>query len=96
MIVGLMDIYLILFFYDYGFLMIVISVVVSLFVGFNIVGILLFGIVVDWWSSWKILCFLYVVCVLLIVILIYSYEFYLFLVFVILFGLVDFVMVVLI
>lgn len=88
--------YFIFFLYDYGFLISVISVVVSIFSGFNIIGILLSGVVVDCWSSCKMLFFLYGMRVIFICIFLYSYNFVLLFIFVVLFGLVDFVIVVLI
>ncbi|MCY8035437.1 MFS transporter [Bacillus sonorensis] len=87
---GLMDTHLIPFSHDHGFSTGVTSAAVSLLAGFNIIGILISGVVADRWSSRKILCFLYAVRALSLVILLSSHQPVLLLGFAILFGLVDF------
>lgn len=87
---GLMDTHLIPFSHDHGFSTEVTSAAVSLLAGFNIIGILISGVVADRWSSRKILCFLYAVRALSLVILLTSHQPLLLLVFAVLFGLVDF------
>ena len=66
------------------------SAAVSLLAGFNIIGILISGIVADRWSSRKMLFFLYGIRALSICILLYSHNSILLLIFAVLFGLVDF------
>lgn len=85
-----MDTHLIPFSHDHGFSTGVTSAAVSLLAGFNIIGILISGVVADRWSSRKILCFLYAVRALSLVILLSSHQPVLLLGFAILFGLVDF------
>ncbi|MEC0707182.1 MFS transporter [Bacillus haynesii] len=87
---GLMDTHLIPFSHDHGFSTEVTSAAVSLLAGFNIIGILISGVVADRWSSRKILCFLYAVRALSLVILLSSHNSMLLLCFAVLFGLVDF------
>ncbi|MFN2746624.1 MULTISPECIES: MFS transporter [Bacillus] len=87
---GLMDTHLIPYSHDHGFSTHVTSAAVSLLAGFNIIGILISGVVADRWSSRKILCFLYAVRALSLVILLSSHQPLLLLGFAILFGLVDF------
>ncbi|MGG0386182.1 MFS transporter [Priestia endophytica] len=87
---GLMDTHLIPFSHDHGFSTSVTSAAVSLLAGFNIIGILISGIVADRWSSRKILFFLYGIRALSICILLYSHNSILLLIFAVLFGLVDF------
>lgn len=87
---GLMDTHLIPFSHDHGFSTEVTSAAVSLLAGFNIIGILISGVVADRWSSRKILCFLYAVRALSLVILLSSHNSVLLLCFAVLFGLVDF------
>jgi len=87
---GLMDTHLIPYSHDHGFSTNVTSAAVSVLAGFNIVGILLSGIVADCWSSKKMLFYLYVMRALSFCILLYSHNPTLLLIFAILFGLVDF------
>jgi sugar phosphate permease len=87
---GLMDTHLIPFSHDHGFSTNVTSAAVSLLAGFNIIGILISGIVADRWSSRKMLFFLYGIRALSICILLYSHNSILLLIFAVLFGLVDF------
>ncbi|MBA9043080.1 sugar phosphate permease [Bacillus aryabhattai] len=87
---GLMDTHLIPYSHDHGFSTNVTSAAVSVLAGFNIVGILLSGIVADRWSSKKMLFYLYVMRALSFCILLYSHNPTLLLIFAILFGLVDF------
>jgi len=86
----LMDTHLIPFSHDHGFSTSVTSTAVSILAGFNIVGILISGVIADRWSSRKILFILYAVRALSICILLYSHNPALLLVFATLFGLVDF------
>jgi sugar phosphate permease len=87
---GLMDTHLIPYSHDHGFSTSVTSAAVSVLAGFNIVGILMSGIVADRWSSKKMLFYLYVTRALSFCILLYSHNPTLLLIFAILFGLVDF------
>jgi len=87
---GLMDTHLIPFSHDHGFSTSVTSAAVSLLAGFNIIGILISGVVADRWSSRKMLFFLYMTRALSICILLYSQNSMLLLIFAVLFGLVDF------
>ncbi|MEH7118356.1 MFS transporter [Neobacillus vireti] len=87
---GLMDTHLIPFSHDHGFSMTVTSAAVSILAGFNIVGILISGVVADRWSSRKLLFCLYSARALSICILLYSHQSALLLIFAVLFGLVDF------
>ncbi|WP_044640390.1 MFS transporter [Risungbinella massiliensis] len=87
---GLMDTHLIPYSHQHGFSTGVTSAAISLLAGFNIVGILVSGIIADRWSNRKMLFLLYATRALAFVILIYSHQPYLLLVFSILFGLVDF------
>ncbi|BAB06413.1 MFS transporter [Halalkalibacterium halodurans] len=87
---GLMDTHLIPLSHDHGFSTSVTSAAVSLLAGFNIVGILLSGVIADRWSSRKFLFLLYVARALSLVILVHSHDPLLLLGFAILFGLVDF------
>ncbi|UFJ39408.1 MFS transporter [Brevibacillus humidisoli] len=87
---GLMDTHLIPYSHDHGFSTEVTGAAVSTLAAFNIVGILLSGVLADRWSCRKILCFLYAVRALSIVILLYSHDPMWLLGFAILFGLVDF------
>ena len=87
---GLMDTHLIPFSHDHGFSTSVTSAAVSILAGFNIIGILLSGIVADRWSSRKMLFFLYGMRAISICILLYSHNSALLLIFAVLFGLVDF------
>lgn len=87
---GLMDTHLIPLSHNHGFSTTVTSAAVSILAAFNIVGILLSGVIIDYWSSRKLLVFLYVTRALSIVILVYSHNPVLMLIFAALFGLVDF------
>lgn len=87
---GLMDTHLIPYSHDHGFSTNVTSAAVSVLAGFNIVGILISGIVADRWSSKKMLFYLYMTRALSFCILLYSHNPTLLLIFAILFGLVDF------
>lgn len=87
---GLMDTHLIPFSHDHGFSTSVTSAAVSILAGFNIIGILLSGVVADRWSSRKMLFLLYGMRAISICILLYSHNSALLLIFAVLFGLVDF------
>ncbi|MDA7026464.1 MFS transporter [Bacillus sp. CLL-7-23] len=87
---GLMDTHLIPFSHDHGFSTSTTSVAVSLLAGFNIIGILISGMVADRFSNRKLLCFLYAVRAVSLIILLSSHEPFLLLGFAVLFGLVDF------
>jgi sugar phosphate permease len=87
---GLIDTHLIPMSHDHGFSTGVTSAAVSVLAGFNIIGILLSGIVADRWSCRKILFGLYAARALSIVILLNSHNPGLLIVFAVLFGLVDF------
>ncbi|KAA9028502.1 MFS transporter [Niallia endozanthoxylica] len=87
---GLMDTHLIPLSHNHGFSTSVTSAAVSLLAAFNIIGILLSGVIIDYWSSRKLLVFLYITRALSIVILVYSHNPLLLLIFAALFGLVDF------
>ncbi|MFS0906847.1 MFS transporter [Priestia aryabhattai] len=87
---GLMDTHLIPFSHDHGFSTSVTSAAVSILAGFNIIGILLSGVVADRWSSRKMLFLLYGMRAISICMLLYSHNSALLLVFAVFFGLVDF------
>lgn len=87
---GLMDTHLIPFSHDHGFSTSVTSAAVSILAGFNIIGILISGVVADRWSSRKMLFLLYGMRAISICILLYSHNSALLLIFAVLFGLVDF------
>jgi len=87
---GLMDTHLIPLSHNHGFSTSVTSAAVSLLAAFNIIGILLSGVIIDYWSSRKLLVFLYITRALSFVILVYSHNPLLLLIFAVLFGLVDF------
>ncbi|NPC91508.1 MFS transporter [Bacillus sp. WMMC1349] len=87
---GLMDTHLIPFSHDHGFSTSTTSIAVSLLAGFNIIGILISGLVADRFSNRKLLCFLYAMRAVSLIILLSSHEPLLLLGFAILFGLVDF------
>lgn len=87
---GLMDTHLIPFSHDHGFSTHVTSAAVSVLAGFNIVGIIISGIVADRWSSRKMLCVLYVVRAFSLFILLYSHDSVFLLIFAMIFGMVDF------
>lgn len=85
-----MDTHLIPFSHDHGFSTSVTSAAVSILAGFNIIGILLSGIIADRWSSRKMLFLLYGIRALSIAILLSSHNSTLLLIFAVIFGLVDF------
>ncbi|MBS4216503.1 MULTISPECIES: MFS transporter [Neobacillus] len=87
---GLMDTHLIPISNLCGFSPGVTSAAVSILAAFNIIGILLSGIVADRWSCKKILFGLYAVRALSIVILLNTYNPAMLLAFAVVFGLVDF------
>jgi MFS family permease len=87
---GLMDTHLIPYSHDHGFSTNVTSAAVSILAGFNILGILVSGILADRWSSRKMLFYLYLIRSLSFLILLYSHDSTLLLIFAVLFGLVDF------
>lgn len=87
---GLMDTHLIPFAQLCGVPTSVTSAAVSILAGFNIVGILISGVLADRWSSRKMLFFLYITRALSLVILLYNYNPTLLIIFAIIFGLVDF------
>src|SRR5690606_4312266 len=66
------------------------STAVSILAAFNIIGILLSGIIVDHWSSRKLLVLLYGTRALSMALLLYSQNSTLLIIFAIIFGLVDF------
>lgn len=87
---GLMDTHLIPIAQLCGFSPGVTSATVSILAAFNIIGILLSGIVADRWSCRKILLGLYAARALSIVILLYTSNPATLMIFAVLFGLVDF------
>lgn len=87
---GLMDTHLIPFSHDCGFSNEVTGAAVSLLAGFNIVGIILSGILADRLDNRRMLSFFYGVRALSLVVLLHSHEPYLLFVFAVIFGLVDF------
>lgn len=87
---GLMDTHLIPFAQLCGFSTSTTSFAISILAAFNIIGILLSGIVADIWSSRKFLIVLYTFRALSLFILIFSSDPYLFIIFAAIFGLVDF------
>jgi sugar phosphate permease len=87
---GLMDTHLIPYSNYCGNSTAVTSAAVSILAAFNIIGILLSGIIIDRWSSRKLLVFLYFIRALSIVLLILSQDPVLLLIFAAIFGLVDF------
>ncbi|MFP3919607.1 MFS transporter, partial [Lysinibacillus telephonicus] len=87
---GLMDTHLIPFAQLCGFSTSTTSFAISILAAFNIIGILLSGIVADIWSSRKFLIVLYTSRALSLFILIFSSDPYLFIIFAAIFGLVDF------
>jgi sugar phosphate permease len=87
---GLMDTHLIPFAQYCGFSPSVTSAAVSLLAAFNIIGILLSGVVIDYISSRKLLVFLYFTRAISIVLLLFVYDPILLIIFAVLFGLVDF------
>jgi sugar phosphate permease len=87
---GLMDTHLIPYSHNHGFSTAVTSAAVSILAAFNIIGILLSGVISDRWSSRKLLIFLYFSRALSIVLLVYTHNPVLLLIFAGLFGLVDF------
>jgi sugar phosphate permease len=87
---GLMDTHLIPYSHDHGFSTNVTGAAVSVLAGFNIIGILMSGLIADRWSSRKMLFYLYITRALSFCILLYSHNPTLLLIFAVLFGLVDF------
>ena len=87
---GLMDTHFIPFSSYCGFPTSVTSAAVSILAGFNIIGILLSGVIIDRWSSRKLLVFLYFTRALSIIILLYIQNPILLIIFAALFGIVDF------
>lgn len=87
---GLMDTHLIPISHDHGFSTAVTGAAVSVLAGFNIIGILLSGVIADKWSCRKILFGLYAARAVSIIILLNSHNPALLLIFAVLFGLVDF------
>ncbi|WP_010281927.1 MFS transporter [Bacillus timonensis] len=87
---GLMDTHLIPLSHHHGFSSTVTGTAVSILAAFNIIGILLSGVIIDYWSSRKLLVFIYFTRALSIGILVYSHNTVLLLVFAGVFGLVDF------
>ncbi|MDF3257405.1 MFS transporter [Bacillus velezensis] len=87
---GLMDTHLIPFSHDHGFSTNVTSAAVSVLAGFNIIGIIISGVVADRWSSRKMLIVLYAVRALSLFILLYSHNSVFLLIFAMIFGMVDF------
>lgn len=87
---GLMDTHLIPYSHNHGYSTTITSAAVSILAAFNIIGILLSGIIIDRWSSRKLLAFLYFTRAISILILLYTNNPVLLLIFAALFGLVDF------
>lgn len=87
---GLIDTHLIPIAQVCGFSTTVTSTGVSILAAFNIIGILLSGVIADRFSSRRILIILYIVRAFSLIILLYSSEPYIFILFAIIFGLVDF------
>lgn len=87
---GLMDTHLIPFSQYCGFSTSVTSAAVSILAAFNIIGILLSGVIIDYFSSRKLLAFLYFTRAISIVLLLFIQDPILLMVFAVLFGLVDF------
>lgn len=87
---GLMDTHLIPLSHHHGFSVTVTGTAVSILAACNIIGILLSGIIIDYWSSRKLLVFIYFTRALSIVILVYSHDTLLLLLFAAVFGFVDF------
>lgn len=87
---GLMDTHLIPFSHDHGFSMQVTSAAVSLLAFFNIIGILLSGVIADSWNSRKLLMILYFIRALSMMIVLSGHHSSLLIVFAVIFGLVDF------
>lgn len=87
---GLMDTHLIPLSHHHGFSVTVTGTAVSILAACNIIGILLSGVIIDYWSSRKLLVFIYFTRALAIGILVYSHNTVLLLVFAVIFGFVDF------
>ncbi len=87
---GLMDTHLIPFSHDHGFSTEVTSAAVSLLAGFNIIGILISGVVADRWSSRKFLLLLYLTRAVALFILLNSHNPALLFLFAMIYGLVSF------
>ncbi|RFB18848.1 MFS transporter [Bacillus sp. HNG] len=87
---GLMDTHLIPLSHHHGFSATVTGTAVSILAACNIVGILLSGVIIDYWSSRKLLVFIYFTRALSIGILVYSHNTVLLLIFAAIFGFVDF------
>ncbi|THE11731.1 MFS transporter [Bacillus timonensis] len=87
---GLMDTHLIPLSHHHGFSATVTGTAVSILAACNIVGILLSGVIIDYWSSRKLLVFIYFTRALSIGILVYSHNTVLLLLFASIFGFVDF------
>lgn len=87
---GLMDTHLIPLSHHHGFSPTVTGTAVSILAACNIVGILLSGVIIDYWSSRKLLVFIYFTRALSIGILVYSHNTVLLLLFAAIFGFVDF------
>src|SRR5690606_32433760 len=87
---GLIDTHLIPYSSHHGHATIVTSTAVGVLAAFNIIGILLSGVIVDKWSSRKLLIFLYITRALSFGMLIYAQNTELLITFSIIFGLVDF------
>jgi sugar phosphate permease len=87
---GLMDTHLIPYSSHHGHSTAITSTAVSVLAAFNIIGILISGVIVDKWSSRKLLVFLYVTRALAFGLLIYAQSSVLYIIFAVIFGLVDF------
>ncbi|MEH7223472.1 MFS transporter [Bacillus sp. JJ1566] len=87
---GLMDTHLIPLSHHHGFSSTVTGTAVSILAACNIIGILLSGIIIDYWSSRKLLVFIYFTRALSIGILVFSHNTMLLLIFAAIFGFVDF------
>lgn len=87
---GLMDTHLIPYANSCGFSTTVTSAAISTLAAFNVIGILLSGIIIDYWSSRKLLVFLYFTRAIAILLLLTAHNPALLLAFSVLFGLVDF------
>lgn len=87
---GLMDTHLIPIAQLCGFSTSVTGTAVSILAAFNIIGVLISGVVADRWGSRCFLILLYIVRAVSIVLLLNSSDPYIFILFAIIFGLVDF------
>ena len=87
---GLMDTHLIPIAQLCGFSTSITGIAVSVLAAFNIIGILISGVIADRWSSRKFLIILFIIRPLSLLILLDNSNPYLFIIFAMIFGLVDF------